>query len=168
MLSTPSRPDGRDAILKRRFHSLFVRRVTACHGEMAVQSVNVPSRICGMDVAPCDPRPMDDNVAVKSLPGMRLRSSRLPGHADDEARRLCCCARRRTAAEVRAASSAPPILRKARTRRQPSRATARCRATTLIALIVQVFGRACGDTRRPLSFSQEFIRARHVGEFVQR
>jgi regulator of RNase E activity RraA len=39
--------------------------VTAGHGEMAVQSVNVPVSVGGMDVAPGEIVHMDENGAVK-------------------------------------------------------------------------------------------------------
>lgn len=39
--------------------------VTAGHGKFAIQAVNVPVEICGMDVAPGDMVHMDENGAVK-------------------------------------------------------------------------------------------------------
>ena len=53
-----------DAIRKLRFQ-LLLGGVTAGHGEMAVQSVNVPVSVGGMDVAPGDLIHMDENGAVK-------------------------------------------------------------------------------------------------------
>jgi len=53
-----------DAIRRLDFQMLL-GGVTAGHGEMAVQSVNVPVSVGGMDVAPGDLIHMDENGAVK-------------------------------------------------------------------------------------------------------
>jgi len=53
-----------DAIRKLKFQ-LLLGGVTAGHGEMAVQAVNVPVSVGGMDVAPGDLIHMDENGAVK-------------------------------------------------------------------------------------------------------
>ena len=53
-----------DAIRRMGFQ-LMLSGVTAGHGEMAVQSVNVPVSIGGMDVAPGELIHMDENGAVK-------------------------------------------------------------------------------------------------------
>jgi regulator of RNase E activity RraA len=53
-----------DAIRKMDFQ-LLLGGVTAGHGEMAVQSVNVPVSVGGMDVAPGEIVHMDENGAVK-------------------------------------------------------------------------------------------------------
>lgn len=45
--------------------------VSPAHGEMAVQAVNVPVSVCGMDVAPGEVVHMDENGAVK-FPADRL------------------------------------------------------------------------------------------------
>ena len=56
-----------DAIRKLGFQ-LLLGGVTAGHGEMAVQSVNVPVSVGGMDVAPGEIIHMDENGAVKFPP----------------------------------------------------------------------------------------------------
>jgi len=53
-----------DAIRRMDFQ-LLLSGVTAGHGEMAVQAVNVPVSIGGMDVAPGEIIHMDENGAVK-------------------------------------------------------------------------------------------------------
>ena len=53
-----------DAIRKLKFQYML-GGVTAGHGEMAVQAVNVPVSVGGMDVAPGDLIHMDENGAVK-------------------------------------------------------------------------------------------------------
>jgi len=53
-----------DAIRRMDFQ-LLLSGVTAGHGEMAVQSVNVPVSVGGMDVAPGEIVHMDENGAVK-------------------------------------------------------------------------------------------------------
>lgn len=53
-----------DAIRKMNFQ-LMLGGVTAGHGEMAVQAVNVPVSVGGMDVAPGELIHMDENGAVK-------------------------------------------------------------------------------------------------------
>ena len=94
-----------DAIRKLRFQ-LLLGGVTAGHGEMAVQSVNVPVSVGGMDVAPGDLLHMDENGAVK-FPAVHAPAVVKNARAmlDDEARRLVLLRKARTAAEVRAASS---------------------------------------------------------------
>jgi 4-hydroxy-4-methyl-2-oxoglutarate aldolase len=92
-----------DAIRKLRFQ-LLLGGVTAGHGEMAVQSVNVPVSVGGMDVAPGDLIHMDENGAVK-FPADKaeqvLDNARkmLEGEAEHLARLRTAT----TAAEVRAA-----------------------------------------------------------------
>ena len=94
-----------DAIRKLSFQFLL-GGVTAGHGEMAVQSVNVPVSVGGMDVAPGELIHMDENGAVKFPASMRRRSLKnARAMLDDEARRLVLLRKARTAAEVRAASS---------------------------------------------------------------
>ncbi len=94
-----------DAIRKLRFQ-LLLGGVTAGHGEMAVQSVNVPVSVGGMDVAPGDLIHMDENGAVKfpveHAPAI-VKNAR--AMLDDEARRLVLLRKAKSAAEVRAASS---------------------------------------------------------------
>ena len=53
-----------DAIRRLNFQ-LLLGGVTAGHGEMAVQAVNVPVSVGGMDVAPGELIHMDENGAVK-------------------------------------------------------------------------------------------------------
>ena len=53
-----------DAIRRMDFQ-LLLGGVTAGHGEMAIQSVNVPVSVGGMDVAPGEIVHMDENGAVK-------------------------------------------------------------------------------------------------------
>ena len=53
-----------DAIRQLKFQMLL-GGVTAGHGEMAVQAVNVPVSVGGMDVAPGEIIHMDENGAVK-------------------------------------------------------------------------------------------------------
>jgi regulator of RNase E activity RraA len=53
-----------DAIRRMNFQMLL-GGVTAGHGEMAVQAVNVPVSVGGMDVAPGELLHMDENGAVK-------------------------------------------------------------------------------------------------------
>ena len=94
-----------DAIRKLNFQ-LLLGGVTAGHGEMAVQSVNVPVSVGGMDVAPGELIHMDENGAVKFPPQHAeavVRNAR--AMLDDEAARLVLLRKAKTAAEVRAASS---------------------------------------------------------------
>jgi len=94
-----------DAIRRLKFQ-LLLGGVTAGHGEMAVQAVNVPVSVGGMDVAPGDLIHMDENGAVKfpveHAPAV-VKNAR--AMLDDEARRLVLYRKARTAAEVRAAAS---------------------------------------------------------------
>ena len=92
-----------DAVRKLNFQMLL-GGVTAGHGEMAVQAVNVPVSVGGMDVAPGDLIHMDENGAVK-FPADKaeqvLDNARkmLEGEAEHLARLRTAT----TAAEVRAA-----------------------------------------------------------------
>src|SRR5262249_57877997 len=56
-----------DAIRKLKFQYML-GGVTAGHGEQAVQGVNVPVSVGGMDVAPGELVHMDENGAVKFPP----------------------------------------------------------------------------------------------------
>lgn len=94
-----------DAVRRLGFQ-LLLGGVSAGHGEMAVQAVNVPVSVGGMDVAPGELIHMDENGAVK-FPADRaeavLANARkmLAGEAEHLARlRLA-----NTAAEVRAAAT---------------------------------------------------------------
>jgi len=94
-----------DAIRKLGFQ-LLLNGVTAGHGEMAVQSVNAPVSVGGMDVAPGDLIHMDENGAVKFPPkhaAAVVKNAR--AMLDDEARRLVQIRAAKTAAEVRAAAA---------------------------------------------------------------
>jgi regulator of RNase E activity RraA len=78
--------------------------VTAGHGEMAVQAVNVPVSVGGMDVAPGELIHMDENGAVKFPPDKAAQvlenaKKLLEGEAEHLARLRAA----KTAAEVRAA-----------------------------------------------------------------
>ena len=94
-----------DAIRRLKFQYML-GGVSAGHGEMAVQSVNVPVSVGGMDVAPGDLIHMDENGAVK-FPAVHAAAVVKNARAmlDDEARRLVDLRKAKTAAEVRAASS---------------------------------------------------------------
>jgi 4-hydroxy-4-methyl-2-oxoglutarate aldolase len=95
-----------DAIRKLDFQMLL-GGVTAGHGEMAVQAVNVPVSVGGMDVAPGDLVHMDENGAVK-FPADKAEqvlenaTKMLAGEAEHLARLRAA----KTAAEVRAAGGA--------------------------------------------------------------
>ena len=92
-----------DAIRKLHFQ-LLLGGVTAGHGEMAVQSVNVPVSVGGMDVAPGDLIHMDENGAVKFPPKHAPAIVKnAQAMLEDEARRLVLLRKAKTAAEVRAA-----------------------------------------------------------------
>lgn len=92
-----------DAIRNLNFQMLL-GGVTAGHGEMAVQSVNVPVSVGGMDVAPGDLIHMDENGAVK-FPADRAEAVLTNARAilDDEAVKLNAIRNAKSAAEVRAA-----------------------------------------------------------------
>lgn len=78
--------------------------VTAGHGDMAVQAVNVPVTVGGMDVAPGELIHMDADGAVK-FPADRLAAvlTNVRALIDDETRRLAAIRQATTAAEVRRA-----------------------------------------------------------------
>jgi 4-hydroxy-4-methyl-2-oxoglutarate aldolase len=92
-----------DAVRRLDFQ-LLLGGVTAGHGEMAVQAVNVPVSVGGMDVAPGDLIHMDENGAVK-FPADKAEqvlenaTKMLEGEAEHLARLRAAT----TAAEVRAA-----------------------------------------------------------------
>jgi len=94
-----------DAIRRMKFQMLL-GGVTAGHGEMAVQAVNVPVSVGGMDVAPGEIVHMDENGAVK-FPADKASQVLANARAmlDDEAHRLTALRKATTAAEVRAASA---------------------------------------------------------------
>ena len=94
-----------DAIRRMNFQMLL-GGVTAGHGEMAVQAVNVPVSVGGMDVAPGDLIHMDENGAVK-FPADKaeavLQNARTM--LDQETALFAALRKAKTAEEVRAASS---------------------------------------------------------------
>jgi len=94
-----------DAIRPMRFQMLL-GGVTAGHGEMAVQAVNVPVSVGGMDVAPGELVHMDENGAVK-FPAQHAATVLTNAHAilEDEAERLDAIRKAGSAAEIRAAMS---------------------------------------------------------------
>jgi len=94
-----------DAIRRLDFQMLL-GGVTAGHGEMAVQAVQVPVSVGGMDVAPGELIHMDENGAVK-FPVQHAEAVVKNSKAmlEDEARRLVHLRAAKTAAEVRAANS---------------------------------------------------------------
>jgi len=94
-----------DAIRRLKFQ-LLLGGVTAGHGEMAVQAVNVPASVGGMDVAPGELIHMDENGAVKFPPHHAetvLKNAR--AMLDEEAGRLAKIRAATSAAGVRAANS---------------------------------------------------------------
>lgn len=92
-----------DAIRRLKFQMLL-GGVTAGHGEMAVQAVNVPVSVGGMDVAPGELVHMDENGAVKfpaDLAPVVLANAK--ALLKDEEERLAGLRQAPSAAEVRAA-----------------------------------------------------------------
>jgi regulator of RNase E activity RraA len=94
-----------DAIRRMNFQ-LLLGGVSAGHGEMAVQAVNIPVSVGGMDVAPGEIIHMDENGAVK-FPANKLEAVLTNAKAmlDEEAERLEVLRKAKSAADVRAASS---------------------------------------------------------------
>ncbi|MFN8526891.1 MAG: RraA family protein [Chloroflexota bacterium] len=94
-----------DAIRAMKFQ-LLLGGVTAGHGEMAVQAVNVPVSVGGMDIAPGELIHMDENGAVK-FPANKAEQVLANAKAmlEDEAVRIAALKKAKTAAEVRAAQS---------------------------------------------------------------
>jgi 4-hydroxy-4-methyl-2-oxoglutarate aldolase len=94
-----------DAIRRMKFQ-LLLGGVTAGHGAMAVQAVNVPVSVGGMDVSPGELIHMDENGAVK-FPADRMEAVLTNAKAilEEEAVRLEALRTATTAAEVRAAAS---------------------------------------------------------------
>jgi regulator of RNase E activity RraA len=93
-----------DAVRRLDFQMLL-GGVTAGHGEMAVQAVNVPVTVGGMDVAPGDMIHMDENGAVKFPPdraGQILKNSR--AMLAEEAELLAKLRQAKSANDVRKAS----------------------------------------------------------------
>jgi regulator of RNase E activity RraA len=77
--------------------------VTAGHGAQAVQAVNVPVSVAGMDVAPGEIIHMDENGAVK-FPADKLEAvlENVRQLQKEEARRMHALQQARSAAEIRA------------------------------------------------------------------
>jgi 4-hydroxy-4-methyl-2-oxoglutarate aldolase len=94
-----------DAIRRMKFQMLL-GGVTAGHGEMAVQSVNAPVSVGGMDVAPGELIHMDENGAVK-FPAQHARAVLKNAQAmlADEADKLEKMRKAKSAAEIRAINS---------------------------------------------------------------
>ena len=93
-----------DAVRRLDFQMLL-GGVTAGHGEMAVQAVNVPVTVGGMDVAPGDMIHMDENGAVKFPPDRAeqiLKNSRTM--LAEEAELLAKLRQAKSANDVRKAS----------------------------------------------------------------
>ena len=95
-----------DAIRRLKFQMLL-GGVTAGHGELAVQAVNVPVSVGGMDVAPGELVHMDENGAVK-FPADRAEAvlENATKMLEGETVHLAKIRAAKTAAEVRAAFGA--------------------------------------------------------------
>ena len=95
-----------DAIRKLDFQMLL-SGVTAGHGDMAVQAVNIPVSVGGMDVAPGELVHMDENGAVK-FPADRAAAvlDNALAVLADETGLFSELRKAKTAAEVRAATAA--------------------------------------------------------------
>jgi 4-hydroxy-4-methyl-2-oxoglutarate aldolase len=94
-----------DAIRQLKFQYLL-SGASAGHGAMAVQAVNVPVTVGGMDVFPGELVHMDENGACK-FPADKLEAvlTNVKALLDEEAVRLKALRQAKTAAEVRAAFS---------------------------------------------------------------
>lgn len=93
-----------DAVRKLNFQ-LLLSGITAGHGEMAVQAVNVPVSVGGMDVAPGELIHMDENGAVK-FPADRAEIvlANATRMLEDEAAQFARLRTANSAAEIRALS----------------------------------------------------------------
>lgn len=78
--------------------------ITAGHGDLAIQAINVPVGVAGMDVAPGEIIHMDENGAVK-FPAQYLAAvlDRVTKLRDQEAEHMATVRGAKDAAEVRAA-----------------------------------------------------------------
>ena len=96
-----------DAIRRMKFQMLL-GGVTAGHGEMAVQAVNVPVSVGGMDVAPGELIHMDENGAVK-FPAARAPAVLANAKAllEAEAVKLAALRKARNATDIRAINATP-------------------------------------------------------------
>lgn len=94
-----------DEIRPMKFQYLL-SGITPGHGPMAVQAVNVPVHIAGMDVSPGEIIHMDENGAVK-FPADKLEAvlTNVRALRDQEEGRMGRIRQAKTAAEVRAAFS---------------------------------------------------------------
>jgi regulator of RNase E activity RraA len=94
-----------DAIRRLKFQ-LLLGGVTAGHGELAVQAINVPVSVGGMDVAPGELIHMDENGAVK-FPPQHAKTVLDNANAmlAEEATRLAKIRSSTTAAEIRSANA---------------------------------------------------------------
>lgn len=94
-----------DAVRRMNFQMLL-GGISAGHGEMAVQAVNVPVSVGGMDVAPGELIHMDENGAVK-FPAQHARAVLKNAQAmlADEADKLEKMRKAKSAAEIRAINS---------------------------------------------------------------
>ncbi len=94
-----------DEIRPMKFQYLL-SGITPGHGPMAVQAVNVPVHIAGMDVAPGEIIHMDENGAVK-FPADKLEAvlTNVRALRDQEEGRMGRVRQAKSAAEVRAAFS---------------------------------------------------------------
>ena len=94
-----------DAIRALKFQYML-SGAAAGHGAMAVQAVNIPVTVAGMDVHPGEIVHMDENGACK-FPADKIEAVLTNAQAllKDEATRLKAIRQAKTAAEVRAASS---------------------------------------------------------------
>jgi 4-hydroxy-4-methyl-2-oxoglutarate aldolase len=87
--------------------------ITPGHGAMAVQAVNVPVSVAGMDVAPGEIIHMDENGAVK-FPADKLEAvlTNVRKLRDQEAGRMAAMSQATSAAEVRAIMSGQSYAKK--------------------------------------------------------
>jgi 4-hydroxy-4-methyl-2-oxoglutarate aldolase len=94
-----------DAIRRLKFQ-LLLGGVTAGHGELAVQAINVPVSVGGMDVAPGELIHMDENGAVK-FPAQHAKAVLDNANAmlAEEATRLVRIRSANSAAAVRSANA---------------------------------------------------------------
>jgi 4-hydroxy-4-methyl-2-oxoglutarate aldolase len=101
-----------DAIRRLKFQ-LLLGGVTAGHGEMAVQAINVPVSVGGMDVAPGELVHMDENGAVK-FPVQHVKAvlDNASAMLAEEATRLAKIRSATTAAAVRSANAGTPYTPK--------------------------------------------------------
>jgi len=97
-----------DAIRALKFQYML-SGASAGHGAMAVQAVNVPVTVAGMDVHPGEIVHMDENGACK-FPADKIAAvvTNVKALIKDEDSRLKALRQAKTATEVRAAASGTP------------------------------------------------------------